>query len=727
MTGNFFLDWALMAVSLANVILITWLGLIVLLNAERRRWGVWLVGGGFLMGGAFFVSHSAILGLGPDFVSRGLDIWWRAGWAPLVGLPLAWYLLILWYAGAWDDWLGASTKASTSLLPSNPLRHRHQLWLVVIGILFMGLVGLLLFTSPLPSFMHAAQLQLATPVAIGGLPILLLSFPIYIVLCIGLSLDALRHPMPSGRMMGDQARRRAHPWLMAAANLLLIVSLLVGAIIGWIVWQSETTLPSPAYTLVSGAMAWFDLLIALLIGIAVVMVGQAIVAYEIFTGHTLPRGELRRHWFNAIVLALGFGTVVGFSFAWQTHQIYSLLLATLLMTLFYALLSWRSYTRREEYIRQLRPFLGSQHLYERLLNMPAQEVTTHSPGGQGSPPPELDIATPFQTLCAEVLGVRQAFLVALGPLSPLVGPPLAYPATTSTAMPWLAELTAGLRTPELTCLPLDPAQTNGLLWAVPLWSERGLIGLFLLGAKRDNGLYTQEDIEIARASGERLIDTRASAEIARSLMTLQRQRLTESQLLDRRTRRVLHDDILPQLHTALLTLDGAAQPEVTTLLIDAHRRIAELLREMPARSTPAAVSMGLVGALRHLLADELPSAFDEVVWQIEPAGAERVQTLPSLTVEVLFYAAREVIRNAARYGRGADLNRPLHLHITIQSQNDLMLQIEDDGVGLDGVTGASQGSRQGLALHSALLAVVGGTLDVASVPDAGTRVTLRLA
>ena len=49
---------------------------------------------------------------------------------------------------------------------------------------------------------------------------------------------------------------------------------------------------------------------------------------------------------------------------------------------------------------------------------------------------------------------------------------------------------------------------------MPLWSERGLIGLFLLGPKRGNGLYTQEDIEIARASGERLIDTRASAEIA---------------------------------------------------------------------------------------------------------------------------------------------------------------------------------------------------------------------
>ena len=48
---------------------------------------------------------------------------------------------------------------------------------------------------------------------------------------------------------------------------------------------------------------------------------------------------------------------------------------------------------------------------------------------------------------------------------------------------------------------------------MPLWSERGLIGVLLLGEKRDGGLYTQEEIEIARASGERLIDTQASAEM----------------------------------------------------------------------------------------------------------------------------------------------------------------------------------------------------------------------
>ncbi|MCX6048263.1 MAG: hypothetical protein NT075_24440, partial [Chloroflexi bacterium] len=443
--------------------------------------------------------------------------------------------------------------------------------------------------------------------------------------------------------------------------------------------------------------------------------------------------ELKRNWWNAIVLAWGFGLVIGLSFALHVRPIYTLLLTTLLMTLFYALLSWRAYARREDYIRQLRPFLSSQHLYEQLLQLPTDEISAdgeaHERAAWLPAPSEIDIVGPFYALCKDVLGVRLAYLLALGPLAPLVGPALAYPQQQTAQFPWLPSLLAALRTPDTVCLPLAPEQSDGLLWAVPLWSERGLIGLFLLGPKRDNGLYTQEEIEIARASGERLIDTRASAEIARSLMTLQRQRLTESQLLDRRTRRVLHDDILPQVHTALLTLSSStpsAIPEVTSLLIAVHHQLADLLREMPARSAPALAGLDLIGALRQLLADELPEAFDHIAWQIEPSGEQRLQTLPPLTIEVLFYAAREAIRNAARYGRGADGARPLHLRLVLQDKDGLCFQIEDDGIGLQMRADGSQGSRQGLALHSTMLAVVGGTLDVASTPEKSTCITLQL-
>ncbi|MBX3015298.1 MAG: hypothetical protein KF832_27510, partial [Caldilineaceae bacterium] len=233
MTGILLLDWALMAVSLTNVILISWLGLTVLLNAERRAWGVWLAGGGLLLGAAFFISHTVIIGLGPDFASRGLEWWWRAGWVPLVALPFAWYAIIAWYTG----FLDMSQQPGPAVLAQ---RRQHRLWFLLTLLLCVGLVGLLLFTSPLPTFSQAAQLNLSTPIQIGGLPLILLTYPLYILLCIGLSLSALRTPMPSGRMMGDLARRRARPWLIAASSLLLVVSLLVGGLIAWAIRMAQT-------------------------------------------------------------------------------------------------------------------------------------------------------------------------------------------------------------------------------------------------------------------------------------------------------------------------------------------------------------------------------------------------------------------------------------------------------------------------------------------------------
>jgi signal transduction histidine kinase len=282
------------------------------------------------------------------------------------------------------------------------------------------------------------------------------------------------------------------------------------------------------------------------------------------------------------------------------------------------------------------------------------------------------------------------------------------------------------RSPDTICLPLEPHQAGGALWAIPLWSERGLIGVFLLGPKGGRGLYTQEEIEIARASGERLIDTQASAEIAQGLMRLQRQRLVESQVLDRQTRRVLHDDILPDLHTSLLMLNGGGDTaEAAKLLAQTHHRISTLLREMPAATAPHLERLGLIGALAHVVSNELPGTFDRVTWQIEPEARQAATRLSALTTHILFYAAREAIRNAARHGRNGHEERPLSLTIAVTPEPTLMICIEDDGIGI--ATPAPpqpEGSGQGLALHSTMLAVIGGSLNVESLPGAYTRVTI---
>ena len=109
MTGHFYLDWAILAVSLFNMMIMLWLGLTVFFNAERRSWGIWLATGGLLLGCIFFICHSAILGHGINPITPGLDFWWRLGWIPATLLPYAWYIVVLWYSGFWDHPQGSES------------------------------------------------------------------------------------------------------------------------------------------------------------------------------------------------------------------------------------------------------------------------------------------------------------------------------------------------------------------------------------------------------------------------------------------------------------------------------------------------------------------------------------------------------------------------------------------------------------------------------------------
>src|SRR6476661_2829594 len=565
------LDWAIISLSLFNTIAFLWLGFTVLLNVERRRWGTWAAGGGLILGGLFFAGHTAVVSHTLDQLGPDTEFWWRISWLPVVGAPYMWYLMIAWYTGVLQSL-------------------RHRVWVTLAGVLGLCALLSLVIANPLPSYEDVVN---RSPIAIfllAGLPIVALVYPLYSTLCIVLSLSALRYPMASERFMGDEARRRARPWLIAASLMLLLVCLTLGVAVAVFLSRVQGRIfgvNSLVRTVV--VLMSFDALISALLAIAIVLIGRAIVSYEIFTGKALPRGGLARYWQRSLVLASGYGALMGLSLSLPGSSdfdpAYRLLLATLLMTLFYALLGWRSYADRERSMADLRPFVASQQLYERMLRPAA--------------PPEVDIGMPFRALCEEVLGARVAYLAALGPLAPLVGPTAISGSAGAISEPTINALASRFSSPEMICVPLAGEQYGGAVWAVPLWSERGLIGVLLLGDKRDGGLYTQEEIEIARATGERLIDTRASAEMARRLMSLQRQRLTESQVIDRRTRRVLHDDILPRLHTAMLTLSmedsAASESRVAAatstassvqLLADLHHQISDLLHEMPTRIAP---------------------------------------------------------------------------------------------------------------------------------------------
>ena len=233
-------------------------------------------------------------------------------------LPFGWYLTVLWYSGFWE-------------MRDSQLRRRQQP--ALIGILSVATFGLIALGAKayrwLPGFNLLDRLM---DIIIFGIPIDVWGYMGYVVSVIALSLDALRTPAPSKRPMGDLARTRARPWLVGAAIALMLTALAVVTALVWVIRNTRVgefyVLDRPALTVIER----FDLIILVLIAAAVLMVGQAIASYELFTGKTLPRRGLQTYWRRAVIFAAGFSAVTAIFIALDTILIYSVLLTIILMT-----------------------------------------------------------------------------------------------------------------------------------------------------------------------------------------------------------------------------------------------------------------------------------------------------------------------------------------------------------------------------------------------------------
>jgi signal transduction histidine kinase len=704
MTSGFLLYWAMIAISLFNTILLFWLGWTVFLNAQKRTGGIWLATIGLLIGGVFFATHTAMLGSTIEELILGVRSWWYFFFAPIVVLPFAWYLLMLWYAGFWDDF-------------SSAMHRRHRFGLAFTTILVIALIALLLIANPFNFNENSSVLRDLVRLGVRVFPIAAVLYPLFIFACLGLALDALHRPAPSGRMMGDLARRRARPWLLAATLVQFVVSILVGAALSWLLLSfNSTTYGNIVYDSQQVADL-LDLILIALIALTIVLMGKAIVSYEIFTGKTLPRQGFLRQWRGVVTVSLLGSIVISWCVGVELRPIYALLLVVILMSFSFALLSWRFFKEHEMATAQLRPFVASQHFYDRVLS--SQNADGRS-----------DAQEMFRVLCETVLETRGAKLIPLGALAPLAGAPLYFPDALRAPQ---SESTPDFK-PGVLCASVSTP--DGLAWQVPLRDardENNLNGVLLLAEKRTGGLYTEEEIEVARAGAERLLDALAGAALASRLMELQRRRLSEIQIADHQTRRLLHDEVLPRLHTAMLLMNGdeSARADSQNLMAEVHKEISGLLRAMPSAIAPPIAQLGLFGALQKSVEEEFTREFENVSWNISDAAREYSQELSPLVGEVLFHAAREAVRNAAKYGHAAQSNEKsaLELCISGDAENEFCITISDNGVGLnrdENLENSASGSGQGLALHSTMMAVIGGKLAVENQTPRGVRAVLSL-
>ena len=195
----------------------------------------------------------------------------------------------------------------------------------------------------------------------GYIPFLILLYPLDIVIIILLSLDALFRPAPSNKLMGEIARRRARPWLIGTTLLLLMVGLAVGATLFYLL----QTLKTPGEYMedmilrLTFQLSVIDILLEGVVTAAILSLGQAAAAYEIFTGKHFPRRGISGGWQRLIGMAVIFSVVTSFCIVYRVDMVYSGLALLLMLAIFYAIITWRAMLEREQLMRDLRPFVNT--------------------------------------------------------------------------------------------------------------------------------------------------------------------------------------------------------------------------------------------------------------------------------------------------------------------------------------------------------------------------------
>ncbi|HEX5440739.1 MAG TPA: ATP-binding protein, partial [Ktedonobacterales bacterium] len=743
-----------------NLITFLWLGLMVLLLGDRRNLITWVGGIGLLLAALFFLCHGALVGAGVPEGPSPSDLWWRVSWLPAFVAPLFWAATGLHYA----ELAGVSKNLR---LP------------VLTGVASLGLLAILLAFFYWPALSQYgdfirlldASIRLRQPVphppnVSPVLPALGLAFVVYIGVCACLPWillvarrllpDSAQHAGSEETLLWDagDAWSRARPGLLWA-SLCMIGAGAVVAIIGALVLLSEhraslttvtgtlpiqapVTRPGHVPTVLVGA----DLLVQVALAGLGLTLGRAVLRQGILVERRLPQRGYLSHWRGMALIAAVLAAAVTWMTGVEAEALPDLLLLLALITGAYAVVTWQSFAAHDRLLDQMRPFIAS--------------LTTGQTNWLATDPREIErnVEALFTSLCRDVLGA------ARGRLSLTAG---RLHRTFSYEAP-VGEVS----------YPFDRQE-----WALPVSDERGVVARLVLGPRVDGAGYTSADLEIARACGQRILDAVGEFVAAQAIASLARRRGLEAELSAALPRRVLHDEVLPRLHLAMLRLEAlrarlpagriaeparastsSALPEraepadalrdasdeleaVVHELGLAHHDLAALMRAAPI-ANKRHLEHGLVSALRSALDGEFRGAFDELALDAPDEARVAADALPPIVADLLLGAAQEALRNAGRHGRGDNLHRRLAVRIALAADDRAVtVTVRDDGVGLQSeraragqaeaeVTSFvvqpvdSGGARSGLLTHGALIALIGGTLTAHSVPAQGTTVTIRV-
>lgn len=256
---------------------------------------------------------------------------------------------------------------------------------------------------------------------------------------------------------------------------------------------------------------------------------------------------------------------------------------------------------------------------------------------------------------------------------------------------------------------------------LPVVYQGETVGQLVLAPRSGEARVTRADRllmeDLARHAGVITSAVRLTADLRRS-----RERIVVAREEERRRlRRDLHDGLGPMLASLTLTLAAAREylphdPTTTDTLLHAlatqvQGAVTDIRRLVYELRPPALDDLGLLGALREQAARAAQGGLQVCVdapVPIEPLSA---------AVEVAAYRiAVEALTNVVRHAQARSCT------ISVQRENDLVIEIRDDGRGIPPETPRGIGLRSMRERAEEL----GGSCTIASLPGSGTRVEVRL-
>jgi signal transduction histidine kinase len=188
--------------------------------------------------------------------------------------------------------------------------------------------------------------------------------------------------------------------------------------------------------------------------------------------------------------------------------------------------------------------------------------------------------------------------------------------------------------------------------------------------------------------------------------------------------RELRDSFAQSLAAVSMQLSAAAHatmdPDVVQAIGLTHKLAQDLTEEM--RSVAETLYPGTLGEFG------LTNAIEALARRVSRRSGLRIDidakslkrdTLSAQLASALYRVADEALRNVEQHANAQ------HAFVRIWSNGQIVLEIEDDGRGLD--MRATDPLQAGLGLFSAkaVLALAGGELQISSAPELGTRITAR--